>query len=150
MSGIWGQPLPVQIALASISMFVLIGVIIWVIRWLDGTQEENPRLRFARLGVINQASIDAERRIIVVRRDNTEHLLLIGGYNDLVVERTIVRDRPPERSDIDPLLLIASHAVLSASVTPAEGANDFDFPLQPSPVLPRSLRDILNSLPDDE
>ena len=147
MSGIWAQP-PVQIALASLSMFVLIGVIVWVIRWLDGTQVANPRLHVARLGVSNQASLDADRRLIVVRRDDVEHVLLIGSHNDLVVERTIVRDRSPERSDADPLLLIARQAVQSASVTLAEDATD--FPLQPDAVPTRSLRDILSSLPDDE
>jgi flagellar protein FliO/FliZ len=105
-------------------------------------------LRIARLGVSNQASIDADRRLIVVRRDDVEHVLLIGGHNDLVVERTIVRDRSPGRSDADPLLLIARQAVQSPSVTLAEDATD--FPLQPSALPTRSLRDILNSLPDDE
>jgi flagellar protein FliO/FliZ len=148
MSGIWAQPLAVQVPLASLSMFVLIGVIVWVIRWLDGTQEANPRLRLARLGVSNQASIDPARHLIVVRRDDVEHVLLIGGYNDLVVERTIVRDRPPERSDVDPLLQIARQALRSPPETLTEDPTD--FPLQPGAVLPRSLRDILNSLPDDE
>ncbi len=39
-----------------------------------------------RLGVIDSAIIDEARKLILVRRDNTEHLLLIGGPNDLVVE----------------------------------------------------------------
>ena len=105
-------------------------------------------MRLACLGVSNQASIDPGRHLIVVRRDHVEHVLLIGGYNDLVVERTIVRDRPRERSDVDPLLRIARQVAPSGPVTLAEHATD--FPLQPSAVLPRSLRDIFNSLPDDE
>jgi hypothetical protein len=84
----------------------------------------------------------------VVRRDHVEHVLLIGGYNDLVVERTIVRDRSPERSDVVPLLLMARQAVRSASVTLAGDTND--FPLQPGVEPARPLRDILSSLPDDE
>jgi hypothetical protein len=145
MSGIWAQPLAVHIALASLSMVVLIG---GVFRWLDGTRTATPRLRVPRLSVNNQECIDTDRRLIVVRRDDVEHVLLIGGHNDLVVERTIVRGRPRERSDVDPLLLIARQAVLSAPITLAEHATD--FPLQPGAVPPRSLRDILNSLPDDE
>jgi hypothetical protein len=148
MSGIWAQPLAVHIALASLSMVVLIRVILRVFRWLDGTRTATPRLRVPRLGVNNQECIDTDRRLIVVRRDDVEHVLLIGGHNDLVVERTIIRDRQRERSDVDPLLLIARQAVLSAPITLAEHAAD--FPLQPSAVPPRSLRDILNSLPDDE
>jgi len=148
MSGILAQPLAVQIALACVSMFVLVGVILWLIGWLGGTQETNSRLRLARLGVSNLASIDAERRLIVVRRDDVEHMLLIGGHNDLVVERAIVHDRSSERSDANSLLLTARQDVQSASLTLPEDADD--FPLQPSAVPPRSLRDILNSIPGDE
>ena len=92
--------------------------------------------------------IDDDRCLIVVRRDDVEHVLLIGGgYNDLVVERTIVRDSP-RRSDVDPLLLIAGQAVQYPPLILAEDTTH--FPLQPSTVPTRSLGDILNSLPDDE
>ena len=95
MSGIWAQPLAVQLALAS-HMFVLVWIIIRAIRWFGNIQEATLRMRQVRLGVSNQAIIDADRRLIVVRRDDVEHVLLIGGgHNDLVVERTIVRDWPP-------------------------------------------------------
>ncbi|MCB1417631.1 MAG: flagellar biosynthetic protein FliO [Notoacmeibacter sp.] len=42
-----------------------------------------------RLAVIDAAAVDSTRRLVLVRRDNTEHLLLIGGSNDLVVEAGI-------------------------------------------------------------
>lgn len=43
-------------------------------------------LNHSRLGVVDAAIIDEARKLILVRRDNMEHLLLIGGPNDLVVE----------------------------------------------------------------
>ena len=49
------------------------------------------RGRQPRLGVIDYASVDARRRLILVRRDNVEHLLMIGGPTDVVVEANIVR-----------------------------------------------------------
>ena len=102
LSGIWGQPLAAQLALASLIMFVLVWMIIWAIRWFGSTQEATPRWRQVRLGVNNQATIDAHRRLIVVRRDDVEHVLLIGGgNNDLIVERTIVRDWPLKHHDGD-------------------------------------------------
>lgn len=50
-----------------------------------------PRGRQPRLAVIDATAIDARRRLVLVRRDNTEHLLMIGGPTDLVVEPNIVR-----------------------------------------------------------
>jgi flagellar protein FliO/FliZ len=50
-----------------------------------------PRGRQPRLAVIEAASVDGRRRLVLVRRDNVEHLLLIGGPTDVVVEPSIDR-----------------------------------------------------------
>jgi|GEM_PF-4506100 len=42
-----------------------------------------------RLDVLEGAVIDSKRRLVLVRRDNVEHLLLIGATQDLVVETGI-------------------------------------------------------------
>ena len=44
-----------------------------------------------RLAVINAANVDGHRRLVLVRRDNVEHLLLIGGPTDAVIEPNIGR-----------------------------------------------------------
>ena len=147
MSEIWAQPSGT--ALLRVSEYFRFN---WGnrlgIRGLGSIQEATPRSRLTRLGVNSQAMIDDDRCLVVVRRDDVEHVLLIGGgYNDLVVERTIVRDSP-RRSDVDPLLLIAGQAVQYPPLTLAEDTTN--FPLQPSTVPTRSLGDILNSLPDDD
>ena len=46
-----------------------------------------------RLGVTEQANIDGRRKLVLVRRDDVEHLLMIGGPVDIVVEEKI---RAPE------------------------------------------------------
>lgn len=43
-----------------------------------------PRSR--RLGVVEALTLDPKRRLVLVRRDNVEHLLLLGPDGDLVVE----------------------------------------------------------------
>jgi Flagellar biosynthesis protein, FliO len=150
MAGIWAQPLAAQLALASLIMLVLVGMIIGAIRRFGNTQEATLRMRQVRLSVSNQAIIDADRRLIVVRRDDVEHVLLIGGgHNDLVVERSIVRDWPPAPSDGDRLLQTepTCQAPRSADLTVEDAV---DFPLQPdAESSTRSLRDILRSLPDE-
>jgi flagellar protein FliO/FliZ len=42
-----------------------------------------------RLGVSEQANIDGRRKLLLVRRDDVEHLLMIGGPVDIVIEEKI-------------------------------------------------------------
>lgn len=44
-----------------------------------------------RLAVVEALNVDPRRRLVLVRRDDTEHLLLIGGSTDVVVETAIRR-----------------------------------------------------------
>ena len=44
-----------------------------------------------KLAVIDAAAVDGRRRLVLVRRDNIEHLLMIGGPSDIVVESNSVR-----------------------------------------------------------
>ncbi|MAN79272.1 MAG: hypothetical protein CMM77_11590 [Rhodospirillaceae bacterium] len=42
-----------------------------------------------RLGIVEVTPLDGRRRLILVRRDDTEHLLLIGPTSELVIETGI-------------------------------------------------------------
>jgi hypothetical protein len=42
--------------------------------------------RGTRLGISEYYEIDKSRRLVLVRRDEVEHLLLIGGNQDVVIE----------------------------------------------------------------
>lgn len=50
-----------------------------------------PRPRPARLGIVDAFDLGRRRQLVIVRRDNVEHLLMIGGPNDLVIESQFVR-----------------------------------------------------------
>jgi flagellar protein FliO/FliZ len=50
--------------------------------------------RSKRLSVVDSTMVDPRRRLIIVRRDNVEHLILTGGPQDLVVETGIPIDKP--------------------------------------------------------
>lgn len=45
--------------------------------------------RGQRLGISEYHEIDKTRRLVLVRRDGVEHLLLIGGNQDLLIEEGI-------------------------------------------------------------
>lgn len=46
-------------------------------------------IKGTRLGINEFCEIDETRRLILVRRDNVEHLVMIGGPQDLVIESGI-------------------------------------------------------------
>ena len=45
-----------------------------------------------RLQMVESLAIDVRRRLVIVRCDNKEHLLLLGTASDLVVAEDIVKD----------------------------------------------------------
>src|ERR1700721_381014 len=49
------------------------------------------RARQPRLGLVDAFWLDGQRQLVLVRRDSVEHLLMIGGPNDVVVESQIIR-----------------------------------------------------------
>jgi hypothetical protein len=42
-----------------------------------------------RLGVTEQAVVDSRRRLVLIRRDGVEHLIMTGGPVDVVIETGI-------------------------------------------------------------
>ncbi len=41
-----------------------------------------------RLGLVETLQIDNRRRVVLVRKDDTEYLLLVGGSSDLHIDKT--------------------------------------------------------------
>jgi flagellar protein FliO/FliZ len=92
------MPLAVRFFVAFLIVLGLIGAIAWAVRRFgSGRLGASTRGRQPRLAVIDYASVDGRRRLILVRRDNVEHLLMIGGPSDIVVEPNIVRAIPAAR-----------------------------------------------------
>src|SRR5215470_16114692 len=92
------MPLAVRFFVAFLIVLGVIGAIWWIVRRFgSGRLGASTRGRQPRLAVIDYASVDNRRRLILVRRDNIEHLLMIGGPSDIVVEPNIVRAVPAAR-----------------------------------------------------
>jgi flagellar protein FliO/FliZ len=65
------------------------------------------RTRQPRLGLVDAFSLDGQRQLVLIRRDNIEHLVMIGGPNDVLVESQINRAAVPAResAQASPLLV---------------------------------------------
>ncbi|RWP37888.1 MAG: hypothetical protein EOR04_26975 [Mesorhizobium sp.] len=74
----------------ALVLVVIVLLIIKLVRNLTfGTFVAGGRNRKTRLAVMDATAVDSHRRLVLVRRDDIEHLLLIGGPTDVVVERDI-------------------------------------------------------------
>jgi len=81
---------------AFVAVLALIGGAAWLVRRFANNRlgANTSRGRMPRLAVIDAAAVDGRRRLVLVRRDNIEHLIMIGGPADVVVETNIVRAMP--------------------------------------------------------
>src|SRR6476660_2943950 len=86
----------VRFVVAFVIVLALIGLTFWLIRRFGGTRVGNgaQKGRQPRLAVIDAAPVDGRRRLVLIRRDNVEHLLMLGGPSDIVGEQNIVRAVP--------------------------------------------------------
>jgi hypothetical protein len=75
---------------AALVLLVVVLLVVKLVRSLTfGTFVAGGRNRKTRLAVMDATAVDSHRRLVLVRRDDIEHLLLIGGPTDVVVERDI-------------------------------------------------------------
>lgn len=121
--------------IAFVVVFALIAVTAWLIRRFGtGTLGGiGTRGRAPRLAVIEAGAVDGRRKLVLIRRDNTEHLLMIGGPTDIVVEANIVRGQSTRDT-------ASARASSAAETLPrALPAAEETWPLQPE-AAPRNGR----------
>lgn len=81
--------------IALIFVLALIGLIAWIARRFGvGRVAVRPRGAARRIEVIETAAIDAKRRLVLLRRDRTEHLVLLGASSELLIESGITSATP--------------------------------------------------------
>ena len=77
-------------ALGIVVVLIVLGV--WLLKLLFNVSSQATRGRNRRLTVVESLALDPKRQLVIIRRDNVEHLLLTGGPQDLVVETGIAVD----------------------------------------------------------
>jgi hypothetical protein len=94
---------------------------------------KNARTRQSRLALVDAHSLDGQRQLVLIRRDNVEHLVMIGGPNDVLLESHIVRstaaplpakerDAPPAAKPVAPAAQQATRSLPANA--PAHGPGE--------------------------
>jgi hypothetical protein len=93
MSGLLGSQLP-MLAVTALVLLVAVIAAVFVVRrgGKAARREGGTRGRQApRLAMIDSTPIIDGRKLVIVRRDDVEHLVLIGGATDVLIESNIRR-----------------------------------------------------------
>jgi hypothetical protein len=109
---LFGMDVPLA-ARFLIGLVIFVGLIcatVWLVRRFGARRPSAHPTggRQPQLAVIDVAAVDARRRLILIRRDGTEHLMMIGGPSDVLIEANIVpsarmrEPHPPVASDVLP------------------------------------------------
>ena len=76
-----------------LTLILVLGLILglaWGMRRLGfGVGAQGPLTRRRRLRVVESAMVDGRHRAVLIRRDETEHLVLVGPNTSQVIERGI-------------------------------------------------------------
>lgn len=87
-----------RFALALVFVLALVGLLGFAIRRFGmGRTVPRARGKDRRLHVVEVAALDSKRRLVLVRRDRTEHLIILGPGNDVVVETGIPAPAPDKK-----------------------------------------------------
>jgi flagellar protein FliO/FliZ len=101
------------LAFAAILFVAALGaLLVWAFRTrVTGRTSQHGflRPRDKRLGVIEAASVDARRKLLLVRRDDVEHLVMIGGSVDMLIE-TGIKGRPHLESPLEDVIIAKREA----------------------------------------
>jgi hypothetical protein len=139
------MPLAVRVVVAIVVVIALICAIGYLVHRFGAgalNAASAVRGRQPRLAVIDAAAVDGRRRLILIRRDNVEHLIMIGGPSDVVIEPNIVRataaaparETPPARAaDMLPRATLAEGSMWPLPSEPMPRASRLTPPPAPQP-----------------
>ena len=81
------------LALGIVLVLIVLGL--WVLKVFFKASTNLGRGRNRRLSGVDTVAVDPKRQLLIIRRDNVEHLILTGGPQDVVVESGIPVERHP-------------------------------------------------------
>ena len=134
---------------AVFSLGIVVALIVlglWGLKLLTRAGEKISHGKQRRLVVVDSATVDGKRKVMIIRRDNVEHLIMTGGPQDLVIESGIAVPETPQQQRQARAAAPAAPADIATPITPdrpvsrdtVDRLNDL---ARPAPLRPRtSLR----------
>ncbi|MBV1708178.1 MAG: flagellar biosynthetic protein FliO [Hyphomicrobiales bacterium] len=115
--GLWGWMEAVAVAIVVLLFILACYYAARSLLW-RGISVPGGRGRQQRLGAVDVFNLDQNRQLVLVRRDNVEHLVLIGGPNDVLIESQIVRAEPrnPREREIPEAILEGANGAPRAAM----------------------------------
>ncbi len=135
-------------ALGIVIVLIVLGV--WLLKLVFNASGKMARGRNRRLSVVESLALDPKRQLLIIRRDNVEHLILVGGAQDIVIEPGIAIEDAASQSSRRPVPVVPRRPGPSRA-TPAAAMAATSEPAAPTPpveqlrelaprALPKSLR----------
>jgi hypothetical protein len=143
LMGAYGDRLVVAVLGVGLALFCLIGIL-WIVRGRRGPSPfvRGGRNRQPRLQVLDAAAVDTRRRLVLVRRDDVEHLIMIGGPTDIVVESRITPSvRPADARLSEAHSSVAAALPAASPATKPIGGETAKLPPQPVAQRPEPARE---------
>jgi flagellar protein FliO/FliZ len=137
------MPDAVKFVIVFLAILGILVPLLWR-RFSAGSSPLGARGRQPRLAVIDTTAVDVRRKLVLIKRDNVEHLLLIGGPSDIVVESGIARTATAAREP-RPIPDIG-HPEVSRQPAAADAPN-WSLPLEPM-ARPTRTVDLDAALPE--
>ncbi len=125
---------------ALAAVIVAIVLVLWLLKLVAKASGNVTRGRNRRLAVVDSLALDPKRQLLISRRDNIEHLILVGGPQDVVVESGIaVEEVPAAQPTRRPIPMVAARksapAPTKAPVPAVPQAEPKSTPSAPSTAL---------------
>jgi flagellar biogenesis protein FliO len=128
-------------ALGIVLVLIVLGL--WLLKVLTRAGETMGRGREKRLQIVDTATVDSKRKVMIIRRDNVEHVVMTGGPTDLVIESGIaVPEAPQMRRRMDIRQAPPAPAPQPKAAEPA----DIAAPITPDRPVTRDTVDRLHDL----
>lgn len=86
--------------LVAAIVLVLLGIVLRLARRSNGGEVARKAPPARRLSVLDQIALDEKRRLVLIQRDGVQHLVILGGANELLVESGIGAARAQEHRDL--------------------------------------------------
>lgn len=111
-------------------VLVLIFLALWVLKLIFRASGSVGRGRNRRLTVVDSLALDPKRQLLIIRRDNVEHLIMVGGAQELVIESGFGAEEIPAATR-RPVPTVPARPVPKPVAKPAAAA-----PVAPAPMKP--------------